>query len=358
MLGRRFLVTVSLTVLPPLAYTATAIFLAPLDDGLRWSKNDPAFSLFALFILPILFGLLVSCIDWTAIREWGDRISLYTTFGVLTVCGLVVVAADVTKERPQPDEPRPSALTAPLLLRDHAAALAMERTLRSHLPQPRHVLISNETDAEKKAASDAEAKYETTRKKYSDIYPGWTTFRELCQRGGILAWLGLATNVVAALFCAWVLCYLLILVRVRRFYKASNVDSLIVVLSFALLWFPCRVYSDWYANFYTVRSTLVSYGAFWLAAALAVLAILLLVVVLSRQKPLSKTIGTASAVLGVGGTSAVAWKPAIAFYAAEAFERVGTPFVIVFAIVAAGSLIVLIEATRDAPVQSAYPESK
>ncbi len=343
MIDRRFLLTVAVAALPPLAYAGTVLAYGGAH-GPEWLKNDPAFSVFALCILPVLFGLFVTAIDWKAVRAWPDRRSLGVVFALLTACGLAVVAGDVPQRRVELDEP--GAMTAPLLLREHEAALHMERALRSQLPLPRDVLIQGEDDAQKNAAAEAERRCRAARRAYVTRFPGWTSFEEFLSRAGLLAWLALLTNLVAALFCAWGLCYLFVVVRVRRAYRASSSESLIVVLSFALLWFPCRVYSDWYANFYAVRDTLVSYGAFWLMGAFAVIAILLLVVALSPERQLSRVVGTLSATLGAVMGIALAVKPNVAFHAAEAFERAAAPFVVVLAIVTVGALIVLIDATR------------
>jgi hypothetical protein len=58
----------------------------------------------------------------------------------------------------------------------------------------------------------------------------------------------------------------------------NEVQVIALIIAITLLWFPMRVYSDWYQNFYSLES-FSTYYLFWQLIALAVFAVVGLILI-------------------------------------------------------------------------------
>jgi hypothetical protein len=94
-----------------------------------------------------------------------------------------------------------------------------------------------------------------------------------------------------------------------------------------MLWFPLRLYSEWYAGFYTFRS-LRHYWTFWFLGVVAIVGVLLVAIIL-KPGAVSIGLGAFSTVLLLIFGLVARLRPEALGYAAVVFEEMPlVPYVI------------------------------
>jgi len=248
-----------------------------------WLRNDLAFSVFGLWVLPLLFGLVVSSIVPSIYRalEGRDRKMFLIAAIALIVCGLVVAVTDLDRKMQLNSDEAIPALAEPVMF---AAAdpVALDAASRRVLRAGLAALIAAPTP-------EARAAWETQRlaviRAYGAAFPGFAGFRDFWARGNAVAKSKFGINVIASVTMAVLFACLLAAVWIaqKRPQTKLNRDSFIVACSLAILWFPLRLYTEWYVRYYSLAD-LFAYPAFWLLAIVATISLIAVVAVMKPRK--------------------------------------------------------------------------
>jgi hypothetical protein len=215
-------------------------------DALRWLKHNPAHNLFCLLLLPLAIALFTTSFDISVIHhilKRSKRSSIASLIGLVAI-GIYMAAAGATTKR----------FAEPFFFKDAVVRAAEDRQYRISL--------------------ESSTPYEYT----PNVFNGWEDFS---RRASVVAYISIFVNAIANTFALFYLWYLICLVDatrrgtlrgIRSDGKVPTKVSWALMMSFSLLlsWFPMRIYSEWYASFYTLKHVL-QYMSFWTFALLAIL---------------------------------------------------------------------------------------
>lgn len=275
-------------------------------DILRWLKNNPAFNFYVLLIFPLGVSLFyVEIVDSDKISKVLKVLKQYWYMGgvllIFVALGLIAAFDDLGRK-----------FVEPYMFKDHHDPLLKERWGRNRLRVLRRRMHSQAPDEEENATVLTEFQ-EKVSKDYSTQFRAFKNLRGLIKRGSICAWITLMLNSLIGVFVASAFFYLSVIVLGND--KAS--DRLLVIAGLLVLWFPIRIYSDWYLHFYSLR-WLKKYYTFWFLLILTMVAYLFLF--LKSMNPGVKSfsfIGSGLlALLGIIGK----FKPEWLLYGADVIE--------------------------------------
>ncbi len=304
-----------------------------IHDAARWIQNDVAFSVFVLWLFPLVTGLLWVSI-WPGVRrQLSERarpvFSLMAC--VLAACSLVVVASDVVRVD-QHDEPM---IVEPALLR---GADAMRADVLTRAPlRDSYARLLDQKFANDEAKNNAwiawEARRATAAQSYGTRFRGFATITDLLHRGSAVALVKLVLNTVVAVNLALLFAALVgaMIILYGAPKERLNTEALLVAYSLACLWFPMRLYSEWYDGYYSL-ARLRSYPAFWVLAFIALLSLALLVYILKPGR-LGLTIPSMAAAFGILFSGLGAMKPAVLWYLGSVIETFNLALLFVVAVI-------------------------
>lgn len=292
----RFGISWGITFVVALVFPIAILFNEglPWTDRVRWIQNNLSFSVFLLIPYPLAVGVFASTFRVKDFAQLPARLKVPFA-GVLILLlslALVTVIQDALKKE---------STIAPYELRDASGALELERRMRAAV----QAKIKSGAGARAEYVADPRVRY------FSSLQDLWARGSVATKWAKVLHWMGSWFGVIFF----W---YLLVVVGSTRKTHPGK-DRLI--LSFALLitWFPMRMYSEWYINFYVLD--LRSYQPFIIFSALAISGLVLVAVLLkpgSVVQIISGFIGAAVVVLGFLGKLQPSWVR----FVAEAIEKV------------------------------------
>lgn len=257
MLNRKMAWAVALvTSFLGLAYPfAVAISLWPdWENANRWIKNDPAFNIFMPFIFPLAVGIFLSAADFRHFRSLRRGQKALSLFGLCVLLFIAAFAVSSTFQR---------ALLEPFLFKDASSALADEQRIRMDVIQPRY-RHSRAIDDKEAASVERNAVDEIRDREvsaYMATFPALENFSVMKQRGSFCAWLALLLNSMAALFDTIVFWYFWNIVLFRRVFRLRKSEWIVLVAGLLIVWFPLRLYSEWYIGYYSFL-TMTQYHIF------------------------------------------------------------------------------------------------
>jgi hypothetical protein len=128
-----FLATFTLSAL----YPFTILFHMGFK-GLVWIKNDPAFSCFVLFLLPLAVGIFAAIFDARKVTHLPSHLKILaiSSFVVAQIATAGVVFDDSVRQT----------ITPPFLMQDYKTALAADSAIRQNLPLPRQLMLKKSSD--------------------------------------------------------------------------------------------------------------------------------------------------------------------------------------------------------------------
>ena len=295
-----FLVTVTLAAVYPLL-----CFLIVGSEGLRWLRNNPAYAFFVVIVEPCAVASFAVAFDLRIVRGLSVTKRRWMAAFLVAALGLVVInVIDDARQEPIP----PLHVSQPLEL------LRLDTELRRDLPEQR-------TETTHQASESARRLYNERVRARVDTSSGVAVLRG----SNILGWTAMVQNLLTTAFALVVFAYLIVLANVAQRATPER-EAMVTVCLLLLLWFPMRLYSEWYENYYSL-AYMQDYAAFVALAILAVVALMLLVYVVKPGAPLKVFAATHMAIL-VGAGVAAAFKPGAVGYLAEAFERLTLPTLI------------------------------
>jgi hypothetical protein len=205
-----------------------------MEDALRWIQNDPAFNVFVPLIMPLAAAVFAAAIDLKPFRDLSSGRRLAS---LLVGLGLAAITFMAVLDTVHHD------LLEPFLFEESEQALAQERSIRGEVRSLR-----------KDGAS--QDRVETVRSEgvsdYQQRFPGFGSVAALKERGSVSAWLALALNGLAGAVVVTVFWYLWNLVVFRRQFDHPSHEWIPLVVGLLVLWFPIRLYSEWYIGFYSL----------------------------------------------------------------------------------------------------------
>jgi len=295
-------------------------------DILRWLKNNPSFNFYVLLIFPLAVSVFVDMVSWYNISIFikGDNLALSWYIGggsillIFLAIGMIAAFDDLARK-----------FVEPYMFKDHYDPLIKERWGRNRLRVLRRRMRGQTSDEEESAKLFAEFQEKVT-KDYSTQFRSFKNLRGLIKRGSICAWITLILNSLIGVFIPSAFFFLSVIVLSKYelltidlpdLTKANHGDTPLVIAGLLVLWFPIRIYSDWYLHFYSLR-WLKKYYTFWFLLILTTVSYLFLFYL--AEKPGVKSfsfIGSGLlALLGIIGK----FKPKWLQYGADVIESMPT----------------------------------
>lgn len=213
-------------------------------DRERWLKNTPTFTLYLPFFFSVGAGLLFAGFPWEALASWKSW-----QFGV----GGVILAALLCLGGLAALEDLKRPMVEPFMFRDYDEILAKEKELRAEL---------------KRVERQGDQSRSLKISKYKSQAQPFLSIKGLKQRGSLCAWASFLLNLLAAGTVAFTFWYLGMTALFGLPLKEKMVAA---VVGLFCLWFPLRLYAEWYLHFYSL-SHLRVYAAFWFILVAAILA--------------------------------------------------------------------------------------
>jgi len=238
-------------------------------DILRWLKNNPSFNFYVLLIFPLAVSIFVEIVDWDKISNDMTLEILKQSWymgGVLLIffaIGLIAAFDDLGRK-----------FVEPYMFKDHHDPLLKERWGRNRLRVLRRRMRSQAPDEEEIATVLTEFQ-EKVSKDYSTQFRAFKNLRGLIKRGSICAWITLMLNSLIGVFVPSAFFFLSVMLVFGKDWVKGPKDSPLVIAGLLVLWFPIRIYSDWYLHFYSLR-WLKKYYTFWFLLILTMVAYLFL----------------------------------------------------------------------------------
>jgi hypothetical protein len=272
------IIAVGFAALSLLYPVALLLYLPKSTHPERWIQNNPSISVFLLSSFPIaLYVFSLSMLNDGMLHEWFSNWHVWVSYPAIVVTILVVtpIVIDDFTRRP----------IAPYILKKQAAAEAarLEKELRDDFYTHRH-----------------HGNLEAKRKQYQKLVK-LGSLKAIWTRGGPIAYIHLALTWLGALITLGYFWYLVAATLYRttagaRLDPASQ-NKLVMVYLLLLTWFPLRLHTEWYQNYFHKKDWLRTYPAFWLLAFLA-FAVLILVILIVSTGPVIKLLSVASGVFG------------------------------------------------------------
>jgi hypothetical protein len=328
------------------SYPAALGFAHPTRFS-EWLRNDLAFSVFGLWILPLLFGLVASVVLPSVHRALPgrDRQVFVGLTALLVGCGIVVAVADLERTMEINGVKSIPALAEPVMFAT-SEAFDLDGTSRSVLRPSLAALLEAPTDAARVAWNTQRTQFLTA---YTTAFPGFRGFSDFWRRGNVVAKVKFAINILAASTAALLFAGLLAAVWIaqKRPQTRLNRDGFIVACSLAVLWFPLRLYTEWYIRYYSL-SDLEGYSAFWLLAVVATVSLIAVVAVLKPRK--MSVVIPAIGAIGSGIATVVGCvRPDVLLTVTAIVEGFTLPMFAVLVIVVASFLAVFAASVAEQP---------
>lgn len=229
-----------------LSYPLAILFhlRADREDALRWIQNSPAFVVFLMFIMPLAVGLFASTAD---LGPWLElSVAAKVLSGLSGLLALVLISFSISEDLKR-------APVEPFLLRPYADPLKREVKIRKALLEAREAVKAAKPDERRKAVESFEEKRAKHVEAYAAQVPALGNLKGLVQRGSICAFIRALLNTLVAAFVALFFLYLIHLVLFDSTFQAEMSNPLILIIGLLALWFPVRLYDEWYLGFYSLR---------------------------------------------------------------------------------------------------------
>lgn len=339
-------------------YPLTLIWQCGWTHAQHWLNNDVAFTIFVLWVFPLIVGLTSSALLPGIRRQSSTRLRriLYGTATLLLIAATIVVLRDVVRLDPETKQPlAPEPMHVPGI-----DAIVTDEQLRAPLRKQYSAMIRDAAVSTEEERLQAQKAYRSARAaaaaQYAEKHPGFKTIGEAFTDGSATWYVKFFLNLVVALTLALIFLILVaaVTVRLRHPTKDFNADALLLTYCLACLWFPLRLYTEWYLGFFSL-ARLEGYPAFWVLLVLGIIGLILLVIV-TKPERLSITVPSIIAALGVA-FSAIAWfNPTMLWYVGRIVETLDVWMFLVLGVIVVTPLAAIAVATANAALLQKVPE--
>jgi hypothetical protein len=314
---------VALGYLFVLPYPISLFCILPSDEAWTWLKQIPGKTLFNLTVMPFTFALLVEMLDYQHFVSISRsrRLFVISILTALCVFSLGFVFVTDLIDRPispymlRNDADREAALRLFKVLRPMFEIVQEKEELQKKLDgrvnnAPFSEIARKELDTAKKDLAEKFAFYNSNVSNYKALTSAPVTFSHYFERANWASHTTVLLNLLGVILVLLFFYHIFTHLHVRM--TNNNWNRLVLVAVLMGLWFPLRVYSNWYENHH-VRpddpADLKHYYGFIMFLLIWIAAIILLVVIRAPKMVLKWVVG-AQAALGTVFAFVVIYAPA------------------------------------------------
>lgn len=236
----------------------------PWEESRRWIQNDPGFTVFLALVLPFAVGILAVKLDLKPLRRFSKAKRWVSTAVLLVLMGvgLMIVALDLNEQA-----------SSPIRYDSSAPVLDYENERRDNVREAVARVEAATEDERETRRRELAASIESARKEYLETWPRIDSLSSLIAFGSPAAFVALGLNAFAALFAAVLFWYCWLLVQFRSDWRSESFDWLLLMVGLMMVWFPLRLYSEWYLHFFSLQG-MAGYPVFQFLVVVALLAYL------------------------------------------------------------------------------------
>ncbi len=213
------------------------------SEVIRWLKNTPTFTIYLPFVFSLGAGALLAFFPWDEFVHLCFP-QLLLAIGLLVVfLGLAIFVALEDLKRP---------IVEPFMFRSHSDQLRQEKEIRGAIK-------------DSCVASDVRV---SLVKQYKAIAPPFQSLGCLRTDGSRTAIAACGLNILVAVTVAFLLWSLSLPILFNTITLPHHIIA--VVIGIFCIWFPLRLYAEWYLHFYSLQD-LKRYYAFGLISVAAII---------------------------------------------------------------------------------------
>ncbi|HEX2220186.1 MAG TPA: hypothetical protein VHG35_15390 [Gemmatimonadales bacterium] len=235
----------------------------PWEESRRWIQNDPGFTVFLALVVPFVAGILAAKLDLKPLRRFTKvkRVVSMAVFVLLIGLGLRVAVLDLNGQ-----------MSSPIRYESPLPVLVHETQLRNQVRDA--VALVETATGDERAARKVElaAVIKSAREVYLARWPRIDSLSSLIAFGSPAAFVAFGLNAFVALFAAVLFWYCWLLVQFRNDWRATAYDWMLLTVGLMMVWFPLRLYSEWYLHFFSLQ--IAEYPIFQFLVVVALLAYL------------------------------------------------------------------------------------
>jgi hypothetical protein len=239
---RVFIVSALMLFTLALTYPILLVRSFNLEDAWIYFKHNPNFSVFALAIMPLAVGLFLGVMRAFRHHKMPRFWKIWIFLG-----GIIIVPIMVTKDalyKGPPIQPTHIGMTSSQKL----SVLGLEKNLRKRYwrekqPDPKELQRLYVTGVAK-ILNLPEKKV----LRFDDL-------KDFLQRASVIAFYDLLVSFIGSAFVVLMYGFFGFLQLKKIDVDDKHSDALTLVYILFILWIPCRLYSLWYQNFYTLTNS-------------------------------------------------------------------------------------------------------
>ncbi len=224
------------------SYPITLFLSVDNSNAFRWLKHEPAYNLFALMVLPIAFALFVRTFEPRKILQGlGRNAKAVFSIGFVFLFAISVYLGITDGLR--------KTVVQPFYFEDVELYVTKEAKLRKTIEEQKEKNIKYDSAIIENAK-----------------FANWDYFID---NAGFIAYLSIFLDSFGYCFVFMYFWLIAFIMAKNREMARSEKKNLALIFVLLITWFPMRIYSDWYLNFFQL-STIHNYSSFWIFLILAV----------------------------------------------------------------------------------------
>ena len=290
------------------------------DEGLRWIRNDPAPNLFLVVVWPFSVAASLRVFDFSTVLAIGAPGRSVLGIAVLVLLLAFALAFTCKKFFGKGVSARPP---SPFWVENYGDAVKEDAKLRKALKAPlQEFLKTRDAQQREELLGKFHALREQKLTQYLRVARPFEDFRDFRHRSTLIAYIDFCLVFVAASFVC-------VFFWLTLFAAEPDYESAVVVFALLVVWFPLKLYSEWYQHFYSLRE-LRGLPVIWIVGIGAVSYLVMMLIILSEGSvnpvvAIPAIYGAIGAVLGI----IAKFKPEWIWYLAEVHENM-PPFYYAF----------------------------
>jgi hypothetical protein len=301
------------------------VYLAsPGPIGTSWVKNDPTMCAFVPALLPWIVAIAAAILVPDLRENFSPDVRrvFRTIFTALTAVAFLLIAIPDLRRGP----------LEPYALRSVAAAAKAdyeerEKVRASHEKYEDEPPVTKD-DVAKMNVTLRIASRTAVKEYMAAAKAQFTGLGDFIERGSFSAWTKFAINCVVAITIPFYFAFLLAIgysLTIDQPGKFS-LEALLIALSLLILWFPVRLYTEWYLHFFTL-SYLTNFPAFFILLAVAILSLFWVVFIMKPGRA-AVTIPALVSAFTTGFGVVSVFKPEVLWWLARVFERMAFEYAV------------------------------
>ncbi|MGA3104811.1 MAG: hypothetical protein ABSD53_10050 [Terriglobales bacterium] len=308
--------------------------------AMPWIKNDLASHLFLLFVFPFAVGLFADEFQphhvWVLKRGW--------TFGAI---GLLFVLEAIAAWFVSLDVTNYARFIPPHQIGDRQKWLEAADFHNSGIQKLSDYGTASEEERRERQLEIAKAQA-AYKEKTGVLFDAGNQI--IWDRGSFTLYSELLFTYLSVGFAFFYFWYLGVVLWEEHAFglPKSPHDKLILVFCLLLLFFPARIYTEWYLGFLSLRF-FKDYPGFWILLVLALFALCLLIFVIKPQSATIENLAQIEGVLAVAAAFVAYWKPEWLFGVGRWFVNASSEWILALGILTVLFLLALTAVVQVPP---------